>query len=217
VSFSALSLEKRLSISTGTLTGILITALPAPSDGTLRIDGSDVQLYETISRDGLNRLTFVPGKGSDGADFSFVPLKGQKTEPCSRMTIALLDKANTAPEVQSASAQIFAGLTSAGCLRVQDEDEGTVKLTVVKKPQKGTLTLSGLNYTYVPYEGAEGTDSFSYRAVDRYGALSRTATVTFSVQKDTGTITYADMQGDPGEYCAGGRRHRRTGRRKVFL
>ncbi|MDR3644288.1 MAG: Ig-like domain-containing protein, partial [Clostridia bacterium] len=189
-------------IESGTLSGIIVTELPDTGQGRLKISGDDVQLYETIGRDGLNRLFFQPEKGCAQTSFCFIPLVPGEDDQCDEMCIAMLDKANQAPGAEGDDLATQENLTVGGSFRVTDEDMDSLTIRIVDKPQKGGLTLSGLNYTYEPYLGMSGNDSFTFEAVDRYGAASQAEKVSVSIEKPSSAISYADMEGNPNEYAA---------------
>ena len=47
--------------------------------------------------------------------------------------------------------------------------EGDVTYAVAEEPKKGTVTISGSEFTYTPEEGVTGLDSFTYTATDSQG------------------------------------------------
>ena len=55
--------------------------------------------------------------------------------------------------------------------------EGDVTYAVAEEPKKGTVTISGSEFTYTPEEGVTGSDSFTYTATDSQGRVSQPATV----------------------------------------
>ena len=57
-------------------------------------------------------------------------------------------------------------------------------------------------FTYTPYEGKKGKDTFTYVAIDAKGNSSKPATVKVSIQKQTTAVSYSDLAGDPAHYAA---------------
>lgn len=61
--------------------------------------------------------------------------------------------------------------------------DGTLTATILTTPANGTLVLNADgSFTYTPNSGFLGTDTFTYRATDAFGA-SAVGTVTFTVQQ----------------------------------
>ena len=202
VSFSAKGFEQQLGLESGSLSGIIVTSLPDVEQGRLKINGQDVQQFETIGRDGLNRLSFSPKTGCTASRFCFVPLVPGQDEKCSEMCIALLDQANESPKAEGGAVSTLENVAVTGSFRVTDEDEDSLTVKIDEKPRKGGLTVNGLNYTYEPYLGMTGNDSFMFTAVDRYGCASETVSMSITIEKSMGSFSYADMQDDPDQYAA---------------
>ena len=202
VVFSADAIEKQLGFESGTLSGIIITDLPDNSQGKLTICGADALLYETINRDGLNRLTFTPTKGSTDASFNFVPLVPQKQEKASKMVIALLDKPNLAPVAQTDNITTETNIDIQGTLKITDDNIDGLKIKIITPPEKGEVTFNGINYTFSPFLDMTGTDSFEYVAIDKYGSTSVRTKENILIEKPQGKISYADMNGNPNNYAA---------------
>jgi hypothetical protein len=202
VTFSADAIEKQLSLDSGKLSGIIITDLPQASQGKLTICGADALLYETINRDGMNRLAFNPIKGCTDASFDFVALVPEKQEKVAKMVIALLDKPNSAPIAQKDSIATEKNISIQGTLKVTDDDIDSIKIKMITPPEKGELTLKGINYTYDPFLDMTGNDSFVFIAVDKYGSTSAKTTENIKIEKPQGKISYADMNGNPNNYAA---------------
>jgi hypothetical protein len=202
VTFSADAIEKQLGLDAGTLSGIIITDLPQASQGKLTVCGTNALLYETINRDGMNRLAFNPVKGSTNASFNFIPLVPEKQEKAAKMVIALLDKPNTAPIAQLDSIATEKNINIQGTLIVTDDDTDSLKIKIITPPEKGELTLNGINYTYEPFLDMTGNDSFVFIAVDKYGSTSAKTTENIKIEKPQGKISYADMNGNPYNYAA---------------
>lgn len=80
--------------------------------------------------------------------------------------------------------------------------EGDVTYAVVEEPKKGTVTISGSEFTYTPEEGVTGSDSFTYTATDSQGRVSQPATVQVRIEKSKSGIKYADMGGSPAAAAA---------------
>ena len=80
--------------------------------------------------------------------------------------------------------------------------EGVVTYAVAEEPKKGTVTISGSEFTYTPEEGVTGSDSFTYTATDSQGRVSQPATVQVRIEKSKSGVKYADMGGSPAAAAA---------------
>ena len=69
--------------------------------------------------------------------------------------------------------------------------EGDVTYAVAEEPKKGTVTISGSEFTYTPEEGVTGSDSFTYTATDSQGRVSQPATVQVRIEKSKSGVKYA--------------------------
>lgn len=201
VIFSAETIENQLGLKTGSLSGIVITGLPGSGEGSLTICGETAQVYETINRDGIDRMQFNPRKGCAEAKFCFIPLAPQDEQKYSQMTIAFLDRENVPPTAGSGTISTVKDMSVKGRLSVTDEDIGNVKISVTSQPKKGTISFNGDVYTYTPFAGMSGGDSFKYKAVDKYGYASAEACVRVDIEKNPG-LTYEDMRGNTNACAA---------------
>ena len=75
-----------------------------------------------------------------------------------------------------------------------DPEGEDVIYAVAEEPGKGTVEISGADFTYTPAEGKTGTDSFTYTATDTAGHVSKPATVTITISKTKSGVTYADTE-----------------------
>jgi hypothetical protein len=82
-------------------------------------------------------------------------------------------------------------VTAPGILGNDTDVDGDILTAVlVAVPSHGTLTLNtNGSFTYTPAAAYNGADSFTYQARDPSGALSNTATVSFTVTPPTITIS----------------------------
>ena len=80
--------------------------------------------------------------------------------------------------------------------------EGDVTYAVAEEHKKGTVTISGSEFTYTPEEGVTGSDSFTYTATDSQGRVSQPATVQVRIEKSKSGVKYADMGGSPAAAAA---------------
>jgi len=76
--------------------------------------------------------------------------------------------------ITSEDTQIGITLTSSGA-------QGAVAYEIVGQPGKGTVSGSGDSLVYTPNPNANGSDSFTFRAVDEAGRVSNEATVSIEI------------------------------------
>lgn len=200
VSLSAEIIEKRLGLQSGTLAGIILTELPSKTSGKLTVAGQDAVIYETINRSGLDRLAFTPKKNCSNSSFCFIPLIPNKEDSSAQMSIALLDKPNTAPVAAADTISTLKNVNISGYFKVSDNDS-SIKIRIVDKPEKGEVIANGLSYTYEPFLDMTGSDSFTYQAIDPYGYTSATVKINVKIEKPQTSICFADMNGDTNAYA----------------
>lgn len=110
---------------------------------------------------------------------------------------------NTAPVAENLEIETYREVSVGGRLEAYDAEGEAVTFEIVTEPMKGTVELSADGYfIYTPAEGKRGKDYFGFRAVDKAGNYSQEGTVIIKIMKQKSTVTYADMEGDGGEYAA---------------
>lgn len=86
-----------------------------------------------------------------------------------------------------------------------DPEGDPVTFRITKNPARGQVVQAeegGAQFTYTPYEGKVGKDSFVYVAEDSQGNVSRPALVSIRISKADTKVTYADMSGHPAHKAA---------------
>jgi len=198
--FSAADLERRLQLEGGGLNGITITGLPSLSQGALYLDGVEVELYDYLNREELDRLCFVHVENVPGANVVFLP---QSRDPvATNLAIQVLASENEPPVIEDTALETMKNIAKYGTVSAYDPEGGGVSLQLINKPQKGTVTFDGLSFLYQPYQDTAGSDQFTVCAVDSASAYSREAVVTVHIAKTSSTIFYKDMSGNPSTYAA---------------
>ncbi len=177
--------------------GIVITSLPALSDGVLKLGALDVAEGQIIARDALRALRFVPAAAGKTADFGFIPY-GAVYEDAFVCTVYMLDSLNFAPTASASLLFAVESVPTQGMLSAADPDGDAVSYELLTVPARGEVRLekNGI-FRYTPYEGGAGEDSFTYVATDRYGNRSQPATVTIRTEKNEKQIVYSDMTEKP--------------------
>lgn len=86
-----------------------------------------------------------------------------------------------------------------------DPDGEGVTFRITKNPARGAVTQveeGSAAFTYTPYEGKLGKDSFTYVAEDASGNVSQPALVSIKITRPDTKVTYADMSGHPAHKAA---------------
>ena len=175
---------------------ITVTELPPVSEGTLMLGSTAVTEGQTISSSNLGLLRFVPVESCTESSFHFTSDRSYST----RCVIMLTDKGNSAPVASGSglSAVTMSDISCQGILAGYDDDGDELLFEITEYPSCGLVTLSDNKkgvFTYTPYEGFEGEDSFSYRIRDTFGNYSDVCEVALTVNERNGDTDLADMDG----------------------
>lgn len=197
VSISASDIERRLGMEEGSMKNITVLSTPKASQGQLIIDGVEVGSYTRIQRDDLDRMVFVPAPDSEGASMTILPDGTTKAV----LSIALTEDTPTVPTAADAQFNTRTDIPVTDRLPVSDAGGQQLTCRVTKQPAKGTLTVEGTTFTYEPYPGEKGKDTFDYCVTDENGYCSEQATVTIQVEKFDG-VSFSDMDGNANRYAA---------------
>ena len=112
------------------------------------------------------------------------------------------ETANLAPIAENLELRTYRETSVGGTLQAVDPEGDAMTFRLCEEPKKGTLILKGANFVYTPDPKKKGKDSFTYTAADSHGNVSAEAKVTVSIEKQSGKICYADLEGDPLAYAA---------------
>lgn len=183
-----------------TVSKITVTSLPPREVGILKLGALEVFEGQTISKKNLSALRFVPTvKGELGTSFGFCVGESAFTTRYDCEVFAL-SRVNSAPVATQPAALtgVYSGIERLGSVRADDPDGDSVRFEIVSKPSHGSVALSDASlgyYVYTPDADYKGRDSFSLRAVDRYGAASNTVKVSMKVEKPDAKEIFDDMDG----------------------
>jgi len=145
----------------------------------------------TLNADGT--YTYTPDPDFNGTDSFTYQAVDQLGGISNTATVTItVTSVNDAPAATDDSNSVSEdGVLSGASVLANDSDlhggapsENNTPLTaaLVSDVTNGTLTLnSNGTYTYTPDPDFNGTDSFTYQAVDKLGGISNTATVTITV------------------------------------
>lgn len=174
---------------------IKITDLPDPTDGKLMLGTSEIFEGQTISASNFQLLRFEPAKNTQSSDFEFTATGAYRI----KCMIKVFESGNTVPvAVSSACAVTQKDITCYGSLSGYDADGDSLVYEIVSYPTKGLLTMTDKtcgNFTYTPYDGVVGVDSFSYRIRDEYGNYSDECSVNLEIVERATDVVLSDMDG----------------------
>ena len=104
---------------------------------------------------------------------------------------------NLPPQVDDLEFSTFRGVTVPGTLTATEPESDAFEFQIVRPPRKGDLELDSSTgaFTYTPREGKRGRDVFTYVAVDALGNISNEASVRIRIERQSRSVSYADMEG----------------------
>lgn len=189
-----------------TLDGIVLSELPDPALGALRLAGRSLASGDSIARDDFSLLCFVPlASGDMHTSFSFLPVfaKSGIGERSVQVAVNLSATPNSAPIALDLSYETYVDLPLCAALRSVDFDGDGCSYSVVTPAVKGEVTVTTAGFRYTP-AGKSGSDTFTYIATDAFGNASSPATVTLNVRKRPlgSDVRYTDMLQSPAHYEA---------------
>lgn len=136
----------------------------------------------------------VSGIPTTEGDFTFemsaTDVNGEVGTQKYTMTVATADIVVSLPTASDGSLKLEYGQSGEISLSgLVDGDVDTI--SIVSQPTKGTVKFDGSNATYVPNEGATGSDKFTFTATNSAGSVSGTVTVTISSPVIVGDVPVA--------------------------
>lgn len=132
-------------------------------------------------------------------------MAGALAMPAWALTTTTAEVENAAPIAEDLSLTTYKGVAIFSRFAAVDPEGDLVTFQVVDSPARGQVTMDETDpaaFTYTPYEGKKGKDSFTYVAIDAQGNTSKPATVKVVIEKQKTTVSYSDLEGDPAHYAA---------------
>ncbi len=204
VQFSAQIFDRAFGIEK--IPAITVITLPPIADGYLQLGTLRVQRGQTIARQDLASLQFVPSSAQTTASEFEVANGGCEISYQVKCTLQFYNGENTAPVIanpmQSTSTLTNVAVTER--LTALDPQGDFMLYTVTVQPKHGVFTwLDQKNgiYRYIPALGYTGNDAFSYTVQDRYGHISEEAQVQITISA-TESALYTDMITNPAHAAA---------------
>ena len=132
-------------------------------------------------------------------------LAGVLTVPALALTTPTAEVENAAPIAEDLTLKTYKGVAISSRFAAVDPEGDLVTFQVVDSPARGQVAMDKNDpaaFTYTPYEGKKGRDTFTYVAIDAKGNMSKPATVKVAIQKQATTVSYSDLEGNPAHYAA---------------
>ena len=188
------------SLSGAPLTALTVTALPPATEGQLLLGHATVAVGQTVPRETLSYLNFVPAEGVRESAFFFEPSTAAGpvgyTLSC---RLKVTDGVNCCPVGRGSVMAVatHASLSLPGTLTASDPDGDPLFFEICRYPAHGTVTLDAAtgDFVYTPDPAFDGEDAFTWRVQDDAGAFAPVAEVHITVRPLTTGWLYADMDG----------------------
>ena len=132
-------------------------------------------------------------------------LAGALTVPALALTTSTADVENAAPIAEDLVLKTYKGVAISSRFAAVDPEGDLVTFQIMDSPARGQVAMDETDpaaFTYTPYEGKKGKDTFTYVAIDAKGNTSKPATVKVVIQKQTTAVSYSDLAGAPAHYAA---------------
>lgn len=126
-------------------------------------------------------IEYTPLTGFRGVDrLQFTASDWEQTSEVATVHLLVRDP-NTVPVVTNQTVRVRRDEAASFRLEATDADGHALEATILKGPRSGRLFGLGVDFTYGPHAGFEGSDTFTYRVWDGF-ALSGEARVTLVVE-----------------------------------
>lgn len=200
VAFSCGSIEERLGLASGSLRAITVTSLPREEDGVLVAGTHEVEAYQELSREDIDRLCFLPSGNSLNCSFDFIPMSDRSLT--ANVLVTMTDSKNLAPIGTDGRLETMEGISASGRIDAYEPEGETMSVQLLTPPEKGSLSFEGLDFTYTPFQGNTGEDSFTFLVCDTVGNCSAPCSMKILITGKTAVSSFADMRDNPSHYAA---------------
>ena len=183
VYFSENDFKKSLGINS--IETIKVEELPAAEEGVLKLGTLNVTKGQSINKDYLSVLRFVPTDDTVFNAKMIFSCEGIEI-PC---VVKLIDEINYAPTFLSEndSVNTYSNVSCYGNIRTSDPEGDITDIQIVMYPEHGTLNVTDStrgSFKYTPTNGFVGEDEFVVVARDNYGNYSSTQTINVCVENN---------------------------------
>ncbi|MBE6551825.1 MAG: hypothetical protein E7665_06800 [Ruminococcaceae bacterium] len=173
---------------------IRIDKLPDVTAGVLKIGGVDVIEGQTISKENIGYLKFIPQSAAiETAKFTFSDSRGLSSR-CLECVISYSENENNVPVSKNDEFRTYKNVSVFGRLEGYDEDSDKLSYVITSSPGNGFITVKDDgSFVYRPLSAYTGKDGFEYVVYDEYGNRSEEATVKLVVSKPYNDVFFTDM------------------------
>lgn len=205
IAFSPDDFERSLNVRR--IDHLTVTALPTESMGRLMLGGDAVKQGQTVSRENIHKLAYVPaGEGILEDSFEFTTGNGYKF----KCAVYMLEGVNYAPTAAvagelSLEVSTHRNVSIFGSLSGHDEDGDEIRFEIVSYPKNGLVMLTDPQngeFRYTPKAEYVGKDSFKYVVIDKYGNYSAASEVSLNVSRVGMSEVLSDMGGSRAHSAA---------------
>ena len=147
---------------------LAVSAVTAPTNGTAVVSGRAVRYTPAADFAGTDTFTYTVSDGNGATATATVTVT---VTPVNDVPVARDDAASTAEDTP---------ITIDVLANDSDVEGGTLTISAITQPTRGTASISGRSVRYVPTPDTFGSDAFTYTVADAQGATA-TATVTVTV------------------------------------
>lgn len=170
---------------------LTVAVVIAPTNGSATSDGSRVTYTPNADFNGSDSFTY---RATDRTDLSARAVVTVSVTPVNDAPVVVADGATTDEDV---------AVTVNVLDNDSDIDGDTLSVALVDAPANGSVTTDDTTITYTPNSDFNGSDSFTYRAVDAGGLESDTpATVTLTINPINDAPVAADDEATTDEEVA---------------
>lgn len=178
---------------------VTLTELPPVTEGKLMLGHGETVKGQTVPRETLSYLSFIPADGVRNSSFSFVPTGKDGTLGYAlSCRLSLTEGKNKKPVEKGAitSVSTHEGLTLTGTLDAQDPEEDALHFEVCSYPSHGTVQINAKTgvFVYTPDKDFDGKDSFTWRAQDEHGNYSELSAIHITVRPLATGWLFSDIE-----------------------
>ena len=187
------------------LVGICITGLPETNTGTVMLGRRVIRSGDILTADQLAQMTFAPLRTQNDQDavVTYLPIYENRVETAATLTLSIRGKEDKAPVAKDSTLETYKNLSNEGKFSASDPEGEALTFTIVRQPKRGTVVFKDTgSFVYTPKKNKVGVDSFTYKATDPAGNVSREATVTIQILKPTDSRQYTDTAGRSCRFAA---------------
>lgn len=197
---NAEDLERRMGLPVGSMLGATFASAPDLEQGVFYIDGVEVEAHDYFTREELNKLCFTASEDMVSTSVTIIPNASEAITV--NLNIIAFDRLKSPPVIEAASFDTLRNSAIRGFINVNDPEEDSVRIQIIKSPLKGEVRFDGQSFLYEPFTNMTGRDFFTICAVDSYGNYSKEEVIEITIDSSKETFTYADMRGNPSLYAA---------------